>query len=97
MRDKAARRMKTDPFTRYVIREEVMKLLSAEELAAIGTVDGANRLREGQEYLDLEQAFLGVRRASSSASPLGQVLPRDAVEAATWSKILTLVGQRVVP
>ena len=89
--------MKTDLLTRYVIREEVMKLLSAEELAAIGTADAANRLREGQEYLDLEQAFLGVRRASSSASPLGQVLPRDAVEAATWSKILTLVGQRVVP
>jgi hypothetical protein len=89
--------MKTDLLTRYVIREEVMKLLSAEEIAAIATADGASRLRDGQEYLDLEQASLGVRRASADASPHGQVLPRDAVEAATWSKILTLVGQHVVP
>ena len=89
--------MKTDLLTRYVIREEVMKLLSAEEIATIGTADEASRLRDGQEYLDLEEAFLGVRRANPSSPPHGQVLPRDAVEAATWCKILTLVGQRAVP
>jgi hypothetical protein len=73
----------------YVLREEVMKLLSAAELAEIE--HAAAGLREGQEYLDLEQALQGVKRAAASSPPKGRFLPRDAVNAATWSKIVALV------
>ena len=84
--------MKTDKLQEYVIREEVMKLLSAEELSKVNMVETAADLREGQEYLDLEQTVQGVRRASWTSAPTGRVLPRDAVPASTWGKILTLVN-----
>ena len=84
--------MKTDKLQEYVIREEVMKLLSAEELSKVNSVETAADLREGQEYLDLEQTVQGVRRASWTSAPTGRVLPRDAVPASTWGKILTLVN-----
>ena len=86
--------MKTDKLQEYVIREEVMKLLSAEELSKVNMVETAAHLREGQEYLDLEQTVQGVRRASWTSAPTGRVLPRDAVPASTWGKILTLVNVR---
>jgi hypothetical protein len=84
--------MKTDKLQEYVIREEVMKLLSAEELSRVNTPETAADLREGQEYLDLEHTVQGVRRASWTSAPTGRVLPRDAVPASTWGKILTLVN-----
>jgi hypothetical protein len=84
--------MKTDKLQEYVLREEVMKLLSAEELSKVNRVETAADLREGQEYLDLEQTVRGVRRASWTSAPTGRVLPRDAVAASTWGKILTIVN-----
>ncbi|HKY41003.1 MAG TPA: hypothetical protein VJN18_33945 [Polyangiaceae bacterium] len=84
--------MKTDKLREYVIREEVMKLLSEEELSRVSLAETAAHLREGQEYLDLEETVRGVRRASWTSVPTGRVLPRDAVPASTWSKILTLVS-----
>lgn len=84
--------MKTDKLQEYVIREEVMKLLSEEEVAKVNMAETAAHLREGQEYLDMERTVHGVRRASSTSLPTGRVLPRDAVPASTWGKILTLVN-----
>jgi hypothetical protein len=65
-----------------------MKLLSDEEGAKVSMAESAAHLREGQEYLDLEQTIQGVRRASWTARPTGRVLPRDAVDASTWGKIV---------
>jgi hypothetical protein len=84
--------MKVDILKAYVIRQEVMKLLSAEETAAIGAAGGAPGLREGQEYLDLDRAVVGVRWAVGNSPPHGRVLPRDAVRGDTWSKILNLIS-----
>lgn len=89
--------MNVDKLKEYVIRDEVMKLLSAKELDGIDDAAGAGRLREGQEYLDLEHALQGVKRALGASPPLGRVLPRDAVHAATWSKILELVASAPDP
>jgi hypothetical protein len=83
--------MNIDQLNEYVIRDEVMKLLSAQEAAEVDS-ERAGQLREGQEYLDLEQALQGVKRAAGASPPRGRVLPRDAVHAATWSKILALVS-----
>jgi len=88
--------MKTDKLQEYVIRAEVMKLLSDEEVAKVSMADTAAHLREGQEYLDLEQTVQGVRRASWTAMPTGRVLPRDAVTASTWGKIMALVNNAPV-
>jgi len=86
--------MKTDKLQEYVIRAEVMKLLSDQEIAKVNLAETAAHLQEGQEYLDLEQTVQGVRRASWTSVPTGRVLPRDAVPAATWGKILALVNTR---
>lgn len=84
--------MKTDKLREYVIRAEIMKLLSNEEIAKVSLAETAAQLREGQEYLDLEETVQGVRRASWASLPSGRVLPRDAVAASTWGKILALVN-----
>jgi hypothetical protein len=75
----------------YVVREEVMKLLSAAELGEIEHAAGVG-LREGQEYLDLDQALQGVKWAALSSPPRGRFVPRDTVNAATWSKIVALLA-----
>ena len=85
--------MKTDKLQEYVIRQEVMKLLSEEEVAKVNLAETTACLREGQEYLDLERTVQGVRWASRASVPTGRVLPRDAVPASTWGKILVLVNQ----
>lgn len=84
--------MKTDLLREYVIRQQVMKLLSEDEIGRVSSPETAAHLREGQEYLDLEQTARGVKRASLSSVPTGRVLPRDAVTTSTWERILTLVA-----
>jgi hypothetical protein len=84
--------VKTDLLKEYVIREEVLKLLSDEEIAQVSLTETASRLHDGEEYLDLEQTVQGVRRAVATALPVGRVLPRAAVHATTWGKILALVS-----
>jgi hypothetical protein len=73
----------------YVTRDSVLKLLSDDEVARVSTAETAARLADGDEYLDLEHLDYGVRRADgSNATPMGRVVPRTAVHASTWSKIL---------
>jgi uncharacterized membrane protein len=72
----------------YENREAILKLLSDDEVARVSTAEGAPRLADGDEYVDLEQLSLGVRRASGTAAPMGHVLPRKAVQEKTWNKIL---------
>jgi hypothetical protein len=72
----------------YVTRDSVLKLLSDDEVARVSTAETAARLADGDEYLDLEHLDQGVRRADGTATPMGRVLPRKAVHADTWSKIL---------
>ena len=60
-------------------------------MARVSTAETAARLMDGDEYLDLEKLDKGVHHASggADATPMGRVLPRKAVGAQTWSKILT--------
>jgi hypothetical protein len=81
--------MKTDERSGYVTRDSIMKLLSDDEVASVSNAETAARLEEGDEYLDLEHMSQGVRRAHGGGEPVGRVLPRNAVHAATWTKILT--------
>ena len=81
--------MTNDVRSAYVTRDSILKVLSDDEVAKVSTAETAARLADGDEYLDLEQLDKGVRRAGGTATPMGRVLPRKAVHASTWSKILT--------
>ena len=76
----------------HVARDNILKLLSNEEIAKISTAEAASGLTEGGEYLDLEHLDQGVQRAKAAIKvAMGQVLPRSAVCDETWSKILAHV------
>jgi hypothetical protein len=72
----------------YVLRDGIMNLLSDEEVARVSTAETAQKLADGDEYIDLEQLEQGVLRAPSTPTPMGRVLPRKAVHEDTWSKVL---------
>ena len=85
--------MKNDVRTEYVTRDAVLKLLSDEEIARVGTAETAPSLTEGDEYVDLEAPDQGVRRAAGKPTPMGRVLPRKAVNENTWNKIVSLLAR----
>jgi hypothetical protein len=73
----------------YLTRGSILQLLSNDEVAKVSTAETQSRLADGDEYVDLEQLSLGVRRAPRTGGSMGSVLPRKAVHADTWSRILT--------
>jgi len=80
--------MNQDKRSDYEMREKILKLISDDEIASVSMAETA-RLTPGDEYLDLEHLEQGVQRADGTATPIGRVLPRRAVQESTWSKILT--------
>jgi hypothetical protein len=84
--------MKSDERTEYVTRDSILKLLSDDEVAKVSTSETRARLLDGDEYLDLEQLDRGVQRAGGTTTPMGRVLPKNAVHANTWSRILSLLA-----
>lgn len=73
----------------YRRRHAVLALLSDEEVARVSTLESEPQLAPGEEYLDLARPERGALRAqASSAISMKDVLPRSAVSAETWSKIL---------
>jgi hypothetical protein len=73
--------------TELLTRENILKLLSDDEVSKVSTAEAGIHLAEGEEYLDLERLELGVLKAS-----MGSVLPRKAVEPATWARILQMLS-----
>lgn len=89
--------MKNYERTEYVTRDTIMRLLSDEEIARVSTAETAPGLADGEEYIDLKEPDLGVRRAQGVlAAPMGQVLPRKAVHEHTWHVILDLLSAHKV-
>ena len=89
--------MKNAKRSEYMTRHAVLKLLSDEEIARVSTVEGAPRLSEGDEYLDLDQLEQGVRLAQGMGTPMRRVLPRKAVSEDTWSRILEELTPSLAP
>jgi hypothetical protein len=81
--------MNIDERTDFLTRENILKALSDEEVASVSTAETAARLSDGDEYLDLQQLKQGVQRAAGPTEPMARVLPKNAVHADTWKKILT--------
>jgi len=80
--------MQDEQRSQYLNRGSILNLLSDEEIAQVSRADSAARLAEGEEYLDLGDLEYGVHRADGAAMSMRRVLPRKAVNAATWSDIL---------
>ena len=76
----------------YTTRNDVLGLLSDDEVARVSTAEGAAGLAAGDEYLDLEQLERGVLRAPGPVTPMGRVLPKKSVGDVTWQRILTQLG-----
>jgi hypothetical protein len=70
-------------------REAILQLLTDAEVAKISAAEGARRLVEGDEYIDLVDLGAGVQlvQAAARTTP-GHVLPRSSVSDATWAKIV---------
>lgn len=79
--------------TANVTRENVLKLLSDNEVASVSTAETALRLLDGEEYLDLEHLDRGVQKTSKLPTVMAGVLPRRTVHKDTWGKIVALLGQ----
>lgn len=89
--------MTSDNRADYKLRDSILKLLTDDEVAKVSTAETAPALAEGAEYLNLEKLDEGVSRADGESVPIGRVLPRAAVPAATWSKILSELAKTVLP
>lgn len=76
----------------YLTRAAVLQQLSDDEAASVSNAESAERLKDGEEYLDLEHLDQGVRQAGVAIADMGRVLPRKAVHEATWNRILSVVG-----
>ena len=72
----------------YVTRDSILSLLSDDEVASVSTAETASRLSAGDEYLDLEQLDKGVQLVSGTTPPMARLVPRKAVHAGTWKKII---------
>jgi hypothetical protein len=74
-------------------REAIIKLLTDAEVAKVSTAEGAPRLVEGDEYVDLEDLDSGVQlvQGAPRTAP-GRALARSAVSDATWAKIVLVVA-----
>ena len=73
----------------YITRETILKLLSNEEVARVSKAETASELADGAEFLDLEHLDRGVQRFSASTKArTANALPRSAVAATTWEKVI---------
>jgi hypothetical protein len=88
--------MKDQERKQYLDRDAILKLLSDAEVARVSTAETAERLLDGDEYLDLEHLEAGVQRAPGAGTPMGRVLPRKALQDRTWGKILEYLAARSI-
>jgi hypothetical protein len=78
--------------------DQILKLLSDEEIARVSAAQGEARLVDGDEYIDLAAPLNGVRRVHvAMQQTMGKVLARGAVSAETWAKIAERFGRRFAP
>ena len=86
--------MKKHTKLEYASTEQIMKLLSDEEVAKVSNAESPHQVSNGDEYIDLQHLESGVRRAIGSSQPTGRLLPRKAVHEKTWTKILNRLADQ---
>jgi|GEM_PF-85455 len=75
---------------RFVSRDQVLELLSDDEVTKVSLAETAGAIAEGEEYVDLLHMDRGVRRALAGSNA-GGLLARKAVEDDTWVRITSLL------
>jgi hypothetical protein len=80
--------MNDNALTDHATREDILMLLTDDEVASVCTAETASRPLDGEEYLDLEDLRRGVRSAIGKTPAMGRLLLRRAVQHSTWTKIL---------
>ena len=80
--------MKNEKRVDYLTRDNIMRLLSDDEVAAVSTAQTAPHLADGDEYVDLGTLSRGTHGGHGVTTAMGHVLPRKAVADATWQRIL---------
>jgi hypothetical protein len=80
--------MKNITKTEHIARENILMLLSDDEVASVCTAETAVRPLDGEEYLDLDDLDQGVRSAIGTSPRMSRLLLRRAVHEKTWDKIL---------
>lgn len=87
--------MKLQEKTDAEILDQVLKLLSEDEVARVTAGKLESHLTEGDEYIDLAAPHNGVRSVHGAMQrTMGKVLARKAVSAASWARIATRFGTR---
>ena len=84
--------MTQDSPSDYLLRDAVLGLLSADEVARVTSAGEAVRLAEGEEYLDLEHLEQGVQRSIAACPRVGGLLARADVSSTTWAAVLALLA-----
>jgi len=80
----------------HVARENILKLLSDDEVAKVSSAETAAGITEGEEYIDLEHLDKGVQRAKPAAKiTMEHVVPRSVVGAETWNNILARLDRDI--
>jgi hypothetical protein len=73
----------------YALREAILGMLSDEEVAKVSTAEATSVLGSGQEFIDLGNLGLGIQRVNAATTvKMANVLPRTAVSAETWPKLV---------
>jgi hypothetical protein len=73
----------------YALREAILGMLSDEEVARVSTTEATSVLGSGQEFIDLGNLDLGIQRVNAGTTvKMANVLPRKAVSAETWPKLV---------
>jgi hypothetical protein len=84
--------MKPDLLTEYRVRRQVVELLSEAEAARLQTVLSSGVLQDGEEYIEVDHVSLGVQRAPAGMLPgRSRLILRRALDAGTWSQLVTLL------
>lgn len=80
--------MTSEKFEAAVTRDTILKLLTDEENAKVSTLEDNSEITG--EYIDLENLAEGVK---SGGGGTNNVLPKSAVSAETWKKIVAVLGR----
>lgn len=69
-------------------KEEILDLLSDNEVARVANVEANGALEEGTEFVDLDHVERGVQRADAmTRGQVHTIVSRDAVSDETWRRI----------
>lgn len=77
------------------LKDEVLKLLSDAEIGKVSMAETKKSLQPSEQFVDLDNLGAGVQTAGTQGvSHLADIIPRNAVDAKTWDKIITRLQHR---